>query len=515
MAGGAAHRDRRLRWRSGRLALPSQVIATSSEPRSPQNLRGRAASVARRVVPLLLVALLAGVAAVATVGIGRPTEGELGPGRVELRARWGLNGRTQLGLPPLGAISAATHDAPLAVDLRVQRLDVERVQDLLARPDPEIRLRQSLSSDLEPLVARFARQALLTSLLVGVVVGAVLPRRRWNWVVAGGAGGVLAVSALLGRAWATYDEDAFVNPRFEGSLERAPDILRTVQRHVEGFDDIRGRVEVLSQQVANLYRATVMGPEDDDDAVAILHVSDVHSNPLAVEVVRQLASRFEVDAVLDTGDVTSFGLPLEARIGDLIAGIPVPYYLTPGNHDSNAVRSALAAVPNVTVLAGAVVDIGGVRVLGVADPTFTADNGVGTADAAAEKRRQASAVGRLTAARRPDVLAVHDPALAEEAAGRVPLVVAGHRHERSSEVRDGTRYLTVGSTGATGLGSFTVATQLDYEAQVLHFSEGRLVVVDYVSLGGISGSFRIERTVVDPREEVVDPREEDDSEAQP
>lgn len=442
--------------------------------------------------------MLAGVAALAAMGIGRASEGQLGPGRVELRARWSLEGRTELGLPPLGAISAATHDAPLAVDLRVEELDIERVQDLLVGPDPEARLRRELTSDVEPLLGRFALRALVTSLIVGAVVGAVLPGRRWSWLAAGAGGGVLAVSAVLGQAWATYDEEAFLNPRFEGSLERAPEVLRTVQKHVEGFDDIRGRVDILSQQVANLYRATVVAPEDDGDDVAILHVSDIHSNPLGVEVVRQLVAQLGVDAVLDTGDVTSFGFPLEARIGDLIADVPVPYYLTPGNHDSEPVRAALDAVPNVTVLAGSVTDIGGLRVLGVADPTFTADNRIGTAEAAEEKRRQAAAVGRLTAARRPDVLAVHDPALAEAAAGRVPLVVAGHRHERSSELRDGTRFLTVGSTGATGLGSFTVATQLGYEAQVLHFSGGRLTVVDYVSLGGIGGSFRIDRTVMAP-----------------
>ncbi|MDP9420881.1 MAG: metallophosphoesterase family protein [Actinomycetota bacterium] len=448
----------------------------------------------------MLVAVLAGVAGLATVGLGRSTHAQLGPGQVELRAKWSRDGRTQLGLPPLGAISAVTHDTPLAVDVRVEELDMERVQELLGRPDAETWLRRSLSSDIEPLVRRFARQAVLTSLVVGILVGAVLPGRRWSWLVAGAAGGVVAVSALLAQTWSTYDEEAFRNPRFEGSLQRAPEILRSVQKHVEGFDDIRGRVGILSQQVANLYRATVLSPEGGEDDVSILHVSDIHLNPLAVEVVRQLASQFQVDAVLDTGDLTSFGFPLEARIGNLIAGIPVPYYLTPGNHDSDEVREALAAVPNVTVLAGSVVDIGGVRVLGVADPTFTADNRVGTAEATAEKRRQASVVGRLVAAQRPDVLALHDPVLAEAAAGSVPLVVAGHGHERSNDERDGTRFLTVGSTGATGLGSFTVATQLDYEAEVLHFSGGRLVAVDYVSLGGIGGSFRIDRTVIQPTE---------------
>ncbi len=155
-------------------------------------------------------------------------------------------------------------------------------------------------------------------------------------------------------------------------------------------------------------------------------------------------------------------------------------------------------MPNVTVLDRSVVDIDGVRVLGVADPTFTADNRVGTAEATAEKQRQAADVARLTTARRPDVLAVHDVALAGAVAGDVPLVVSGHSHKRGDVVRDGTRFLSVGSTGATGLGSFTVAAQLDYEAEVLHFSGGRLVAVDYVSLGGVGGGFRIDRTIVEP-----------------
>ncbi len=77
-----------------------------------------------------------------------------------------------------------------------------------------------------------------------------------------------------------------------------------------------------------------MTADDGEDDVSILHVSDIHLNPLGVEIVRQLATQFQVDAVLDTGDLTSFGSPVEARIGDLIAGIPVPYYLAPGNHDS-------------------------------------------------------------------------------------------------------------------------------------------------------------------------------------
>jgi hypothetical protein len=96
----------------------------------------------------------------------------------------------------------------------------------------------------------------------------------------------------------------------------------------------------------------------------------------------------------------------------------------------------------------------------------------------------------------PDLLAVHDLRQAEDVAGWVPVVVAGHTHQRSSAEEEGTLFLTVGSTGATGLGSFLVETQLAYEAEILRFDGDRLVAIDYVTLQGVSGDFTVERQVV-------------------
>jgi hypothetical protein len=135
-------------------------------------------------------------------------------------------------------------------------------------------------------------------------------------------------------------------------------------------------------------------------------------------------------------------------------------------------------------------------VMGIADPTFTADNKTSASQAEDTKRRQAPAVAQRARDQRPDVLAVHDPVLAADSAGAVPVVIAGHTHRRSSSTRSGTRFLTVGTAGASGLGAFTVSTALAYEAEVLHFRAGRLVAVDYVSLSGIGGSFRVDREVM-------------------
>ncbi|MGH9004743.1 MAG: metallophosphoesterase family protein, partial [Acidimicrobiia bacterium] len=335
------------------------------------------------------------------------------------------------------------------------------------------------------------------------------PRRRWTHAVAGSVGGVVAVAVLLGVAWRGYDADAFGEARFEGPLERAPALFATMRRHVDDYADVRRRVEALGDQVAELYAvASTTGLPVADDAISaladgahevrILHVSDIHSNPLGLEVTRQLAERFAVDAVLDTGDLTSFGLPIEGRLGELIENIPVPYLFVPGNHDSPKNRDTLDAVDNVELVDGRVVDINGVRILGIADPTFTATNELDSDEAAAAKRSAAPEVTEAVTTHEPDVLAVHDPVMAEGAWGRVPLIVAGHTHQRSSVRHDGTLVLTVGSTGSTGLGSFLVDTKKSYEAEVLRFVGGDLVSIDRVELRGVDGGFRVERQLIRP-----------------
>ena len=84
---------------------------------------------------------------------------------------------------------------------------------------------------------------------------------------------------------------------------------------------------------------------------------------------------------------------------------------------------------------------------------------------------------------------------AADVAGLVPLVISGDVHERTERDEGGTQFLTVGSTGATGLGSFTVDTGKRYEAELLRFHGGRLVALDYISMDGVSGAFTIDRTV--------------------
>jgi predicted phosphodiesterase len=453
----------------------------------------------RRGLAYLLVALLGAAAGLLALGTVTVAQGPVGPGRVAVRAHLGPS-RTELRLPPLGQISAATHAAPVTLTAQVDEVSIDRLQALLATDAPGDRLQSEVSADLEPLLRAFAWRALAAAVVAGALAGALVPRRRWTHALAGSAGAVVTIALLLGGAWQGYDAEAFEDARFEGPLERAPALLATVRKHVDDISVVRKRVQVLGDQVAELYSVAssqVGGPVAGDE-VRILHISDIHSNPLGLEVTRRLAEHFKVAAILDTGDLTSFGLPVEGRLGDLVGAMQVPYLLVPGNHDSAGNRQALAAVPNVQLLDGTVGEVGGVRILGVADPAFTATNETSTDEAAAIKRAAAPGVAARVDALRPDVLAVHDALLGEASQGHVPLIVAGHSHKSSAARKNGTLVLTVGSTGATGLGSFTVDTSSPYEAELLHFVGRDLVAVDRIDLHGVGGAFRVERQVVPP-----------------
>lgn len=452
-----------------------------------------------RLLAAVLVFVVGAAAAVFSLTLAPPTRGDVGPGTLEVKGSWRLDGETRLQVPPLGSLSAQTHAAPLGLHGRIDALDIDRLETLIAEDRPTASLYAQAESDLRALARKFAVRALLGAALVGAVVGGLVSRLRPVLIVVGGVGGVIAVGLLLLVTWRGFDADAFAEPVYEGALERAPEMVESARRHVDDYGTVRARIGTLAAQVSDLYAmaATDPGRAGRPGEVRILHVSDIHLNPLGLEVVQELARQFDVHAVLDTGDLTSFGFPVEAEIGRAIADVPARYLFVPGNHDSEANRAALAEMPNVEVVDG-VVEVRGIRILGVPDPSFTADNRTSADEARVVKEAAAGEVARRARADGAHILAVHDPVLAGSSAGSVPLVVAGHRHQRDASLERDTITFVVGSTGGTGLGSFTGDADLAFEAQVLHIGpRGCVRALDYVALDGIGGSFEIERRVFD------------------
>ena len=96
---------------------------------------------------------------------------------------------------------------------------------------------------------------------------------------------------------------------------------------------------------------------DDADTLRILHISDIHNNVAAMNFVQELAADFHADAVIDTGDLTDYGLPVEATLSKGLARLPMPYLFVAGNHDSAGHRARRPRPPQRDILDGQRVDL--------------------------------------------------------------------------------------------------------------------------------------------------------------
>ncbi|HEV2757221.1 MAG TPA: metallophosphoesterase [Actinomycetota bacterium] len=458
-----------------------------------------AVRVRRSWAPVAAAGFLGAVLSYLVLGLLPPVRHDAGPATLETRfsAGWG---DTVLQVPPLGTVSADSHTAPVALRVSLVEVDVTRLARRVGDAAARAQLTRDVEADLRDLAPRLLLQFCAGAVLVGAATGALLPRRRPAYMVAGAAGALVLTGFLLGGSALSYDVDAFEQPRFTGALVRAPVVIEALQGGEITFERLQSRYETAADRLSELL-ALVAQPNQDPaaDSVAVLHVSDIHSNPLGVQLARQLAARFGVDAVLDTGDLTNFGIAAEARIGRLIARIPVPYYLVPGNHDSAANEAQLDRIENLTVLDGDIAEIEGIRVLGWGDPTDTNWNRIPPDEAAEIRAEEGEDTAVAVRSALPDVLAVHDRRLAEASFGDVPLVLAGHYHKRIEEEVEGTRVLSVGSTGATGFKFFVEAAR-DYEAEIVYFRGSDAIAVDYVRFSGLGSDFEIERKTFDPVE---------------
>jgi predicted phosphodiesterase len=232
----------------------------------------------------------------------------------------------------------------------------------------------------------------------------------------------------------------------------------------------------------------------------VLHISDLHLNPAGFDLAERLADQFDVAAVVDTGDMGTWGLPTEPQVAANIGRFEVPYLFVKGNHDDADMVKAVAANDNAQVLDGGGTEVAGIRFYGVADPTFTPGKGYQVEEF--EDLKVARSVGVAAAidrqALRPDVLLVHDGRLAAYARGHVATVLDGHLHSFGTEVVNGTRTLQTGTVGAGGPDNFRAEDPPPADAQVIYFDAEtrRPVAVDRITVRLPGSSFSVERLLL-------------------
>jgi predicted MPP superfamily phosphohydrolase len=454
----------------------------------------------RRLARPVLLACLVGLAG-AWLGMalfGRQTV-PIGPFRVELDVGFG-KGETQLGLPPFGALTADTHLSPLHVSATLKDVGVQRLTDVVNREGID-GLVSDVELDAHDGVRTMAWRVLLVATIGGVALAVVVYRSRWRLVVASGLTALLGVALCEVFLLSTFTPEAFAEPTYSGSLALAPQLIGPVREATSRIEDLRAGLEQFVDGTVRAY-TTLQPTPLASDAIRVLHISDIHASPLGMDFAQEIARGFDVDFVIDTGDLTSFGTPVENLIASEIPAVGRPYVFVRGSHDSIALQAAVAEEPNAVVLDGRAKTIDGLTVYGLGHPAFTPARSVpvDAEDFAALARSVGPRIVQDVEAS-PDpveVVAVHDDRMAEDVAGRVPLVISGHFHETTATVRNGTLYLRIGTTGGSGAGIFR-GLDVPFTAEVLYFSKGpepELIAYDVIEQFPESGSLQVRRVNV-------------------
>lgn len=457
--------------------------------------RSRAFSVLVRALAALLVGAAGATLALLLAGRLRYP---IGPFSVEFLAQPGA-ASTEIALPPLGEIQADTHLAPLTLRATLQSIDADRLSALVRERSVE-----SLVLLVERAGAEAFRSYALrawTFAVVGAAVASLLVFHRDRRAVVGAfAAGTLFISALGGVTWATYRPEAFREPTYTGSLSLAPGLIGPIEEAGARIAAFRSELDRLVRGTVSAYGALAAQPAPTLDATVVLHISDIHASPLGMDFAQQLTETFQVDLVVDTGDITSFGTPVEETIIDRIPGFGVPYVFVRGNHDSSSVSFQIEALPNGETLDGETITVEGLTIAGARHPLFTPNQQSDFTDEEikASLAEAGTALAETLIDDAPDVVAVHDDRMALAMAGRVPLVLSGHFHRFDASVVDGTLFLRAGSTGGGGLDTFLVDEPLPLAAEVLYFEgvPARLVAVDRITLEPTTRELRAERELV-------------------
>ena len=471
----------------------------------------------RAVLRALAVAALALGGAVAGAMLAPGSTTHVGPLTVEVHVRPSLHPGVDVGLPPVGDVRFNTHDAPLAVKAGISSVDLDSAKELVSSPGALVALQLRAPDQLRAAALKAAGWTTACALLGGLLAGALGTRTvHGTTAVAITTVGMLVV--VLGATALTFEPDRLAQPRFTGLLSRAPYVSSRTSTLAARLESYRSGLADFVQSVTTLYGVGEHLPtfpgSGEGNIVTVLHVSDIHLNPLGYDLTDRLVKQFKVDAVIDSGDTTTWGTPVESAFLSRIGRLGVPYVFVRGNHDSLATQAAVARQRGAVVLDNAVHPVAGLVLAGIGDPRFTPQEGEkekqGKDQVAASVETLSGTVEKYDEAH-PDqpvqVAIVHDPTRLEALRGKVPLILSGHLHKRSVRVDGGTRIMVEGSTGGAGITARGLARlgdgkPLPLDATLLYFvrsgpDAGRLIAYDEVTVGGLGlASVSVDRTVI-------------------
>ena len=434
--------------------------------------------------------------------LGGRAHASVGPTEVTFSLHPSLSGGTVIEIPPLGTLRLDSHAGPLRINAQVTSVQPEPTQKIIEDSAAFDRLTESVGGEIRHgfvvMAVRAAAAALLCAAFAGFVVFRTWQRALWASLAA--FNGLILIGTL---GAITFNPESVVEPRFTGILASAPEVVGDTKSIVTRFGAYRAQLARLVGNVSRLYLVTSTLPtyEPDPTTIRVLHVSDIHLNPVAWSVISQVTKQFQIQMVIDTGDLTDHGSKAEQKFASSISKLKMPYVFIRGNHDSRDTEKSVRRQKNAVVLDNQVRTVGGLRIFGIGDPRFTPDKTTRGDDVDAREMLAygESAARAMPPGEAPDVVLTHDPNEGRAFDGTTPLILSGHTHQRSTRLLpSGTRLFIQGSTGGAGVRGLEHEKPTPVQMSVLYFDRvnHRLQGWDDISLGGLGlTSAQIERTL--------------------
>jgi predicted phosphodiesterase len=490
------------------------------------------------------VAAMVGLVAVGGVVIGTMlfahTNLDVGPFRAEMSIAPSFQGGTEIDIPPLGSLHLRSHAGPIHLRVDLGSLDQNRTEALIDRPGAISAAGEHAVDDVRTGVMRLGVRTLGIGVISALVLAALI-FRNVRRIAAAGVTALVVTGGSLGLAAGTLRPDSIAEPRYEGLLVNAPSVVGDARRIADNYGRYADQLQQIVSNVSRVYTTVSALPsyEPAGNTTRILHVSDLHLNPASWGLMRTVVKTFDIDAVVDTGDDVDWGSAAETSYVSSISTLGVPYIYVRGNHDSSAIQSAVARQKNAVVLDNTITTVDGLTIAGIGDPEFTPDKSTteppedpATSPLLLSGQQLADTVRAHN--KRVDFAMVHDPAMAPPLSGVVPLVLAGHLHQRkvsmlaapsalssaspsvepslspsAAPTQDPTptRLMVEGSTGGAGLRGLEKDKPTPLELSVLYFDENHnLKAYDDIQLGGTGESnVEMQRNVIGASDDVLPP----------
>lgn len=417
-----------------------------------------------------------------------------------LKTSFNPSGGTALNVPPVGQLFLKTHYTPWQFVFTLDAIDFTILEKQLDSIPTKEQWLETLQRETLHAVLKLFILVIVTGLcgaFLTLLAFRIKPFSKHFWY--GMLGSLVFILMLIATTALTYDPDAVQQPQYRGVLASAPWAMNLVTMGLDNIEIIGDNLKKISRDLPLLFKQAgqIKNIGDLQFDLAVLHVSDIHNNPAAFEFITELVNNFKIQLIIDTGDLTDYGTPLEAEIINRIARIKIPYIFLPGNHDSPLITKRLKKTPYVKVLEEGIITVKGLTIAGQADPASASFNSDVASEAELQKAAETLAKTLQNAATVPNILLVHNRKIAADLIGQVPLILHGHDHQYRLTTESGTIINDAGTTGAAGLRGLT-EEGVPYSAAILYWKKDQndaliFKALDSIKINGVAGKLTIER----------------------